>query len=88
MQELLYYQDAMLHESDAAVISTGSEADGRHFIVLSNTAFYPTGGRQPHDTGTLNDILVIDVEKIDNEIRHYIEGDISSLRSTVHGKLN
>lgn len=88
MQEYLYYQDAMLSEFDALVIRTGVENDGRKYVVLSNTAFYPTGGGQPHDTGTLNGLPVINVESIDNEIRHYIEGDLSCLPDEVHGKLN
>lgn len=88
MKELLYYQDAMLQEFTATIVHTGIEADGRHYVVLSNTAFYPTGGGQPHDTGTLNNTNVIDVEKVDEEIRHYIEGDASALSGEVHGKLN
>ena len=88
MKDYLYYQDAMLREFDASVIRTGIEEDGRNFIVLSNTAFYPTGGGQPHDTGTINGLQVINVEKIDDEIRHYIEGDSSCLTGEVHGKLN
>ncbi|KOS66205.1 alanyl-tRNA synthetase [Lysinibacillus contaminans] len=88
MKEYLYYQDAMLREFDATVSHTGIEEDGRKYVVLSNTAFYPTGGGQPHDTGTLNEIAVIDVEKIDDEIRHYIEGDTATLTGEIHGKLN
>ena len=88
MKDYLYYQDAMLQEFDATVIRTSIEEDGRNFIVLSNTTFYPTGGGQPHDTGTLNDMAVIDVEKIDDEIRHYIEGEPTSLTGEVHGKLD
>lgn len=88
MKELLYYQDAMQQEFTATVVRTGSEPDGRQYVVLSNTAFYPTGGGQPHDTGTLNNTNVIDVEKIDDEIRHYIEGEASTLSGEVHGKLN
>ncbi|MFJ7669436.1 DHHA1 domain-containing protein [Lysinibacillus sp. NPDC097195] len=88
MKELLYYQDAMLREFTATIVRTGIEADGRHYVVLSNTAFYPTGGGQPHDTGTINNTDVIDVEKVDDEIRHYIAGDASILSGEVHGKLN
>lgn len=88
MKELLYYQDAMQLEFTATVVRTGIEDDGRQYVVLSNTAFYPTGGGQPYDTGTLNNTNVIDVEKINEEIRHYIEGDASTLSGEVHGTLN
>jgi len=88
MKELLYYQDAMQREFTATVVRTGIEDDGRQYVVLSNTAFYPTGGGQPYDTGTLNNTNVIDVEKINEEIRHYIEGDASTLSGEVHGTLN
>ncbi|MGE7999634.1 alanyl-tRNA editing protein [Lysinibacillus sp. NPDC093190] len=88
MKELLYYQDVMLREFRATVINSGTDKDGRNYVVLSNTAFYPTGGGQPHDTGTLNDIKVIDVEKINDEIRHYIQDGSSTLTGEVHGKLN
>lgn len=88
LKELLYYQDVMLREFNATIINKGTDADGRNYVVLSNTAFYPTGGGQPHDTGTLNDIEVIEVEKINDEIRHYIQGDSASLVGEVHGQLN
>lgn len=88
MKEYFYYQDAMLSEFDAKVMRTGVENDGRKYVVLSNTAFYPTGGGQPHDTGTLNGLPVINVDMIDNEIRHYIEGDLSAFPLDVHGKLD
>lgn len=88
LKELLYYQDVMLREFDATVISKGTDENGRNFIVLSNTAFYPTGGGQPHDTGTINGIEVIDVEKVGDEIRHYIQGDVSILNGDVQGRLN
>ena len=88
LKELLYYQDVMLREFDATVISKGTDENGRNFIVLSNTAFYPTGGGQPHDTGTINGIEVIDVEKVGDEIRHYIQGDVSILTGDAHGQIN
>ncbi len=88
LKELLYYQDVMLREFTAVVENKGTDENGRNYVVLSNTAFYPTGGGQPHDTGTLNDIEVIDVEKINDEIRHYIQVDSLTLVGEVHGQLN
>lgn len=84
MKNLLYYTDSMIKDFTAHVLHTGN--DGRDYVVLSNTAFYPTGGGQPHDTGWLNDTDVIDVEKIDDEIRHYVNGSIPS--GEVKGQLN
>ncbi|WP_341301259.1 DHHA1 domain-containing protein [Lysinibacillus sp. FSL H8-0500] len=88
MKELLYYQDVMLREFDASIVRKGVDEAARQYVVLSNTAFYPTGGGQPHDTGSLNNVPVIDVEKIDDEIRHYIQGELSTLDGVVHGKLD
>ena len=88
MRNLLYYKDPMTREFTADVVRTGIEENGRPFIVLSNTAFYPTGGGQPHDTGWIQDIEIIDVEKVDDEIRHYTEADVSTLAGEVSGKLN
>ena len=60
------------------------------YIVLHNTAFYPTGGGQPHDTGTINGIQIINVEEIDGEIRHYVAegGSVEGLSGEVEGVLN
>ena len=49
MTELLYLDDSYLREFDAAVLDITS--DGA--LVLDRSAFYPTGGGQPHDTGAL-----------------------------------
>ena len=84
MKNLLFYTNSMIKEFTAHVLHTGN--DGRDYVVLNNTAFYPTGGGQPHDTGWLNDTEVIDVEKIDDEIRHYVNGSIPT--GEVVGKLN
>nr|AIF26046.1 putative hypothetical protein CLDAP_14500 [uncultured bacterium Ad_125_D08] len=60
MTERLYYDDAYLTQFDAAVLECA--ADGDHFRVrLDRSAFYPTSGGQPHDTGTLGDAHVTDV---------------------------
>ncbi|MGX9132911.1 alanyl-tRNA editing protein [Rummeliibacillus sp. JY-2-4R] len=87
MQELFYYQDVMMKEFDATILKQEVDHDGRKFIVLDNTAFYPTGGGQPYDTGTLNDVEIIDVEKVDGEIRHYVTGFLPNA-TKVHGVLD
>ena len=40
-------------------------------IILDQSAFYPEGGGQPCDLGTLNGIAVLDVQEKDREIVHY-----------------
>jgi len=60
MTERLYYDDAYLTEFEAAVLEC-VPADGAWRIRLDRSAFYPTSGGQPHDTGTLNDAAVTDV---------------------------
>lgn len=86
MKELLYYQDSMVKEFTADVIKTGTDEHGP-YVVLSNTAFYPTGGGQPNDTGWINGIEVVNVEKVDEDIRHYIKED-GAISGTVEGRLN
>ena len=87
MRNLSYYQDAMMKEFKAIVVKTGTEND-RSYIVLDNTAFYPTGGGQPHDTGWIDSFEIIDVEKVDEEIRHYTYADVSNISEEISGKLN
>ncbi|GEL06480.1 alanyl-tRNA editing protein [Rummeliibacillus stabekisii] len=88
MKELIYYQDVMMKEFEASILKQAIAEDGRKYIVLDNTAFYPTGGGQPHDTGYLNDVEVVDVEKVDGDIRHYVLSFLPEDTKTVHGKLD
>ncbi|WP_146013886.1 alanyl-tRNA editing protein [Rummeliibacillus pycnus] len=88
MQELLYYQDVMMKEFDATVQAQQKDKEGRKYILLDNTAFYPTGGGQPHDTGMINSVKVIDVEKINGEIRHYVTEFLPENTTQVHGVLD
>ena len=54
MTERLYYDDAYLTEFDAAVTSC-DECDGRYHVYLDRSAFYPTSGGQPYDTGDIGE---------------------------------
>lgn len=89
MQQLYYYQDAMIRTFTTIVTNVGLDDEGRHYVVLENTAFYPTGGGQPHDTGVLNDVQIIDVEKVNEEIRHYMnEGCSFAIGEEVKGTID
>jgi alanyl-tRNA synthetase len=53
MTERLYYQNSFLFNFTAVTGGHRELAGGRHALVLDATAFYPTGGGQPCDTGWL-----------------------------------
>lgn len=88
MKEYYYYQDVMMKEFNSMIKSQQVDQAGRKYIVLENTAFYPTGGGQPYDKGTLNHVEVINVEKTDDEIRHYVSEFLPEGATDVHGVLN
>lgn len=60
MTEKLYYHDGKLREFTAHVAAR-QETERGPAVCLDRTAFYPTSGGQPHDTGVLNGIPVLDV---------------------------
>ena len=79
MTERLYYTDSYLREFRARVIE--ASADGRR-VYLDRTAFYPTSGGQPFDTGTLGSAAVLDVVDEETRVAHLLEtpvavGDVS-----------
>jgi len=78
--ELLYLRDAYLREFDARVTA----ADGER-VALDQTAFYPTGGGQPHDVGTLDDAPVVDVRKEGDVVWHTLSGPAPAVGASVHG---
>ena len=84
--EKLYYQDSYLREFDARILKKSLLADGKFAIILDRTAFYPEGGGQPCDLGTLNGVPVIDVRTINEEIVHTTDGDPGE--ETVQGVLD
>jgi alanyl-tRNA synthetase len=72
----LYYTDAYLTAFDAAVVA---RADGGRRVYLDRTAFYPSSGGQPFDTGRLGGAEVVDVVEEGDRIAHLlaspVEGD-------------
>jgi misacylated tRNA(Ala) deacylase len=75
MTELLYQTDSYLQRFDAIVIGVDSD---NHGVILDRTAFYPGGGGQPADQGTLSfegTIYTVSRSKnIGGQIVHLIEG--------------
>lgn len=69
--ELLYLTDAYLRDFEATV--TAMDAEGRR-VDLDRTAFYATGGGQPHDTGNLAGSEVVDVRKEGDHVWHALGG--------------
>ena len=78
LKDRFYYEDAYMKTFKARILRKGKDSDQRSYVVLDNTAFYPTGGGQPHDTGTIDGICVIDVEEVEGEIRHFLKECLDS----------
>jgi misacylated tRNA(Ala) deacylase len=82
--DLLYLRDAYLREFDAQVVAVNDDRS----VVLDRTAFYPTGGGQPHDTGTIDGVPMIDVRKHGDAVAHVLDGDPPSVGSVVVGRVD
>ncbi len=87
MTELLYTTDAYL-QNFAAMVTAVTE-DG---VILDKTAFYPGGGGQPCDFGTLTageqTWQVTKVKKVGGEIVHFVAGDQPAVGTAVTGQLD
>ena len=87
MTERLYYENAYMTEFDT-VVTACAEADGRYVVQLDRSAFYPTSGGQPFDTGLLGDANVLDVYVgEDQDVYHIVDRPLA-IGATVHGKLD
>ena len=84
--ELLFLRDSYARRFDALVTAVG---DDRR-LALDRSAFYPTGGGQPHDTGTLAGLPVVDVGKDGGEVWHTLGGDgpLPAVGERVQGELD
>ena len=87
MTDLLYETDAYVKEFEAVVTD---QVEGG--VVLSRTAFYPGGGGQPCDMGTLEAgdqvWAVTAVKKLDGRPVHFIAGNLPSVGTTVTGLID
>ncbi|OFC98186.1 alanyl-tRNA editing protein [Bacillus toyonensis] len=86
LEQKLYYIDAYTKDFTTKIIKQDYDKEDNLYVVLNETAFYPTGGGQPYDTGTLNGTLVTNVEEVNGEIRHFIAEQLEA--EEVEGKIN
>ena len=87
MTERLYYRHGDLDVFDARILSI-KEARGSRAIELDRTAFYPSSGGQPHDTGRLGEASVISVEVVANNVWHTVVGGTFEVGQTVCGRVD
>ena len=71
MTEKLYYDDPFLFEFNATVTEVTENG-----VVLDRTAFFPEGGGQAGDRGTINGIEVSDTKTVDGKIVHFISSPL------------
>ncbi len=67
----LYYEDTDRFECEAAVLDR-TEWKGRPAVVLDRAVFYPEGGGQPCDRGTVGGVEVVDVQEREGAILHVL----------------
>jgi misacylated tRNA(Ala) deacylase len=92
MTDLLYMNgigDCYIRDFEARVVEV--EDDIQKVVVLDRTAFYPLGGGQPNDIGTLKwkggSCKVIDVRK-KNKVLHIVEGDLPPVGEEIIGDID
>ena len=88
MTEKIYLKDSYAKDTNASITSINNNE-----ITLDRTVFYPTGGGEPCDTGTieLNDhtYLVVEVKKAGDEVLHVIDKtDGLNIGSKVYCKID
>ena len=87
MTERLYYGDSYLSEFDAEVVRAELR-NGKNIVALNRSAFYPTSGGQPFDTGTINDAHVTDVfVDGEGEVWHELDAPLN-VGEKVHGRID
>lgn len=82
----LYYTDSHLREFSARVLSCRPGKHG-YDVILDRTAFYPEGGGQPGDRGTLGDVTVTDTHELGGEVVHFCDGPLE-IGAAVTGRLD
>jgi alanyl-tRNA synthetase len=87
--ERLHYSDSHLIEFEGRVVDLSDRVSGWTAVVLDRTAFYPTGGGQPSDTGTLNGARVVEcIDDGDKGVLHVVQGAAPGRGDVVRGRVD
>lgn len=86
MTQRLYYDDAYLTEFEARVVSC-APVDNGFDVRLDRSAFYPTSGGQPFDTGTIDSARVLDVQVVNGDVMHLTDRALP-VGARVRGKID
>lgn len=86
--ERLYYSDSHLIEFDARVVDITERVSGWTAVTLDRTAFYPTGGGQPSDTGALDGARVVECTDEGETVLHVIQGPTPKIGALVKGRVD
>lgn len=89
----MYLDDSYQKEMSAQILTVVPESEGRYRLILDKTVFYPMGGGQPTDQGTLTSPswsgTVYQVQTRDGEIWHYVQAATApTVGDTIHGVIN
>jgi misacylated tRNA(Ala) deacylase len=89
MTELLYMEDSYSKDFEAEIVSVDRDQKA---IILDRTAFYPGGGGQLCDIGTItsNEIeyKIVKVKKFGDEVYHFTDGDLPKSGNLVQGNID
>ncbi len=80
------FDDGALMEFDAVVVSCEQVKKG-YEVILDKTAFFPEGGGQPGDVGTLGSAKVTDTVEKNGEVIHRCDSALA-VGESVHGKVD
>lgn len=67
----LYYTEPWKQELQTTIVAQ-EQKEGRAVVLLEETIFYPTGGGQPHDLGTINGVPLVDVFEEGGKVYHVL----------------
>jgi alanyl-tRNA synthetase len=73
--EMKFYEDAYVRKFGARIVKRFDD-----YVILDGTYFYPEGGGQETDLGSIGPLRVVDVQKVGNVVVHRVKGDLGKIK--------